>query len=196
MTLCFPPVFISSYMVLAPVFGYLGDRYNRKYLMCGGIAFWSLVTLGSSFIPREVRSHTGSCFCPPPRPLLPPTLTPPSVFAAALWSHCRLGPGNLCRSLGPCRLLFPVCLIYLPTPSSPLFFQNLLLSIIPSFHCTPKHTHFSVTGKTLPGLPSVGLPLPSQTSTEGSSSLGEGAAGARLSFCLHFFSSHSPLEHC
>nr|XP_058894181.1 protein spinster homolog 1 isoform X2 [Kogia breviceps] len=46
-------VFISSYMVLAPVFGYLGDRYNRKYLMCGGIAFWSLVTLGSSFIPRE-----------------------------------------------------------------------------------------------------------------------------------------------
>ncbi|CAH6793086.1 Spns1 [Phodopus roborovskii] len=48
-------VFISSYMVLAPVFGYLGDRYNRKYLMCGGIAFWSLVTLGSSFIPREMR---------------------------------------------------------------------------------------------------------------------------------------------
>lgn len=55
LTLCFPPVFISSYMVLAPVFGYLGDRYNRKYLMCGGIAFWSLVTLGSSFIPKEVR---------------------------------------------------------------------------------------------------------------------------------------------
>uniref|UniRef100_G1QB38 Protein spinster homolog 1 n=1 Tax=Myotis lucifugus TaxID=59463 RepID=G1QB38_MYOLU len=50
-------VFISSYMVLAPVFGYLGDRYNRKYLMCGGIAFWSLVTLGSSFIPREVSSY-------------------------------------------------------------------------------------------------------------------------------------------
>ncbi|XP_073882935.1 protein spinster homolog 1 isoform X3 [Macaca fascicularis] len=47
-------VFISSYMVLAPVFGYLGDRYNRKYLMCGGIAFWSLVTLGSSFIPGEI----------------------------------------------------------------------------------------------------------------------------------------------
>lgn len=54
-TLAFLSVFISSYMVLAPVFGYLGDRYNRKYLMCGGIAFWSLVTLGSSFIPREVR---------------------------------------------------------------------------------------------------------------------------------------------
>ena len=149
MTLCFPPVFISSYMVLAPVFGYLGDRYNRKYLMCGGIAFWSLVTLGSSFIPREVRSHTGSCFCPPPLPSPPPALTPPSVFAAPLWSHCILGPGNLCGSLGPCRLLFPACLSYLPTPSSPLFFQNLLLSIIPSFHCTPKHSHFCITGKTL-----------------------------------------------
>lgn len=68
LTLCFPPVFISSYMVLAPVFGYLGDRYNRKYLMCGGIAFWSLVTLGSSFIPREVRPQAGSCFWPLPTP--------------------------------------------------------------------------------------------------------------------------------
>ncbi|XP_046943122.1 protein spinster homolog 1 isoform X3 [Lynx rufus] len=55
-------VFISSYMVLAPVFGYLGDRYNRKYLMCGGIAFWSLVTLGSSFIPRET-SGVGCLVC-------------------------------------------------------------------------------------------------------------------------------------
>lgn len=65
-----PSVFISSYMVLAPVFGYLGDRYNRKYLMCGGIAFWSLVTLGSSFIPREVRSPTMARVHPPP-PSLP-----------------------------------------------------------------------------------------------------------------------------
>uniref|UniRef100_A0A3B3VNC4 Protein spinster homolog 1 n=1 Tax=Poecilia latipinna TaxID=48699 RepID=A0A3B3VNC4_9TELE len=46
-------VFICSYMVLAPVFGYLGDRYNRKYIMCGGIAFWSVVTLASSFTPQQ-----------------------------------------------------------------------------------------------------------------------------------------------
>ncbi|XP_044870477.1 protein spinster homolog 1-like [Mauremys mutica] len=46
-------VFISSYMVLAPIFGYLGDRYHRKRLLCLGIAFWSAVTLGSSFIPQE-----------------------------------------------------------------------------------------------------------------------------------------------
>ncbi|XP_053326837.1 protein spinster homolog 1 [Spea bombifrons] len=46
-------VFICSYMVLAPVFGYLGDRYNRKYIMCVGISFWSVVTLSSSFVPKE-----------------------------------------------------------------------------------------------------------------------------------------------
>ncbi|XP_068099844.1 protein spinster homolog 1 [Hyperolius riggenbachi] len=49
-------VFIASYMVLAPIFGYLGDRYNRKYIMCGGITFWSAVTLCSSFIPKEYYS--------------------------------------------------------------------------------------------------------------------------------------------
>ncbi|XP_018431077.1 PREDICTED: protein spinster homolog 1-like, partial [Nanorana parkeri] len=46
-------VFIGSYMVLAPVFGYLGDRHNRKYIMCFGISFWSIVTLCSSFIPKQ-----------------------------------------------------------------------------------------------------------------------------------------------
>lgn len=46
-------VFISSYMVLAPIFGYLGDRYNRKRLMCVGITFWSIVTLGSSYTPKQ-----------------------------------------------------------------------------------------------------------------------------------------------
>ncbi|KAG8539798.1 hypothetical protein GDO81_020338, partial [Engystomops pustulosus] len=46
-------VFICSYMLLAPVFGYLGDRWNRKYIMCFGISFWSIITLCSSFIPKE-----------------------------------------------------------------------------------------------------------------------------------------------
>jgi len=47
--------FIVSYMFLSPVFGYLGDRYNRKNIMAGGILFWSVITLAGSFIPREVR---------------------------------------------------------------------------------------------------------------------------------------------
>ncbi|XP_036072046.1 protein spinster homolog 1 isoform X1 [Oryzias melastigma] len=46
-------VFICSYMFLAPCFGYLGDRYNRKYLMSVGICFWSVVTLASSYTPKE-----------------------------------------------------------------------------------------------------------------------------------------------
>ncbi|KAM5152524.1 protein spinster homolog 1 [Mantella aurantiaca] len=46
-------VFIASYMLLAPFFGYLGDRYNRKYIMCFGISFWSVITLCSSFIPSK-----------------------------------------------------------------------------------------------------------------------------------------------
>ncbi|XP_060921711.1 protein spinster homolog 1 isoform X2 [Labrus mixtus] len=46
-------VFICSYMFLAPVFGYLGDRYNRKIIMSFGITFWSLVTLASSYTPKE-----------------------------------------------------------------------------------------------------------------------------------------------
>ncbi|KAG7249767.1 hypothetical protein CRUP_017878 [Coryphaenoides rupestris] len=44
-------VFVCSYMILAPCFGYLGDRYNRKWIMSVGIAFWSLVTLASSYTP-------------------------------------------------------------------------------------------------------------------------------------------------
>uniref|UniRef100_A0A8B9JQR8 Protein spinster homolog 1 n=1 Tax=Astyanax mexicanus TaxID=7994 RepID=A0A8B9JQR8_ASTMX len=46
-------VFICSYMLLAPLFGYLGDRYNRKMIMCFGIAFWSIITLASSFIAKD-----------------------------------------------------------------------------------------------------------------------------------------------
>ncbi len=47
-------VFIISYMLLSPLFGYLGDRYNRKYLMAIGIFFWASITLASSFIPHDV----------------------------------------------------------------------------------------------------------------------------------------------
>ena len=33
----FQVIFIVAYMLLAPLFGYLGDRYNRKILMIVGI---------------------------------------------------------------------------------------------------------------------------------------------------------------
>lgn len=45
--------FISFYMVFSPLFGYLGDRFVRKYIMAGGITFWAAVTFGGSFIPAD-----------------------------------------------------------------------------------------------------------------------------------------------
>ncbi|XP_026480596.1 protein spinster-like isoform X2 [Ctenocephalides felis] len=43
-------VFVISYMVFAPLFGYLGDRYNRKIIMASGVFLWSLTTLLGSFM--------------------------------------------------------------------------------------------------------------------------------------------------
>lgn len=43
-------VFIISYMLVAPLFGYLGDRFNRIWIMAGGMMVWSGFTLLSSFI--------------------------------------------------------------------------------------------------------------------------------------------------
>ena len=43
-------VFIIVYMVFAPLFGYLGDRFNRKYILIGGVIMWSLFTFCGSFI--------------------------------------------------------------------------------------------------------------------------------------------------
>jgi len=39
--------FMLGYFITAPIFGYLGDRYPRKYLMLGGVLIWSLATAGS-----------------------------------------------------------------------------------------------------------------------------------------------------
>ncbi|XP_058457620.1 protein spinster isoform X1 [Malaya genurostris] len=42
--------FVLSYMVFAPVFGYLGDRYSRKWIMALGVFLWSTTTLLGSFM--------------------------------------------------------------------------------------------------------------------------------------------------
>jgi len=42
--------FVISYMICAPVFGYLGDRYNRKYIMAFGVLLWSLTTFVGSYM--------------------------------------------------------------------------------------------------------------------------------------------------
>lgn len=42
--------FVISYMVCAPIFGYLGDRYSRRWIMILGVALWSGTTLLGSFM--------------------------------------------------------------------------------------------------------------------------------------------------
>lgn len=49
-------VFIASYMILAPIFGYLGDRFNRKIIMTFGLVAWSLSTFAGTLVHSDVRS--------------------------------------------------------------------------------------------------------------------------------------------
>ncbi|KAK0413077.1 hypothetical protein QR680_006585 [Steinernema hermaphroditum] len=46
-------VFIVFYMVFAPLCGFLGDRYNRKWIMTVGITVWVAAVIASSFVPRQ-----------------------------------------------------------------------------------------------------------------------------------------------
>ncbi|VIO97963.1 Uncharacterized protein BM_BM11550 [Brugia malayi] len=47
-------VFIIFYMVVAPLCGFLGDRYNRKWIMVIGIAVWIIAVMASSFVPANL----------------------------------------------------------------------------------------------------------------------------------------------
>ena len=42
--------FVICYMIFAPLFGYLGDRYNRKWILLIGLTFWSLSTFIGSYM--------------------------------------------------------------------------------------------------------------------------------------------------
>jgi MFS family permease len=42
--------FVLSYMIFAPLFGYLGDRYSRRFIMAFGVLLWSLTTLIGSYM--------------------------------------------------------------------------------------------------------------------------------------------------
>jgi MFS family permease len=46
--------FVLSYMVFAPLFGYLGDRYSRRFIMAFGVFLWSLTTLLGSYMHVSV----------------------------------------------------------------------------------------------------------------------------------------------
>jgi len=42
--------FVLVYFVVAPIFGYMGDRYSRKYIMAGGVLVWGGISLSASFM--------------------------------------------------------------------------------------------------------------------------------------------------
>ena len=42
--------FVISYMIFAPLFGYLGDRYSRRAIMAFGVFLWGVTTLLGSFM--------------------------------------------------------------------------------------------------------------------------------------------------
>lgn len=42
--------FIVSYVVVAPLVGYLGDRFSRKIILIVGLSVWSLVSLAGSYM--------------------------------------------------------------------------------------------------------------------------------------------------
>uniref|UniRef100_A0A7E4UZF3 Glucuronosyltransferase n=1 Tax=Panagrellus redivivus TaxID=6233 RepID=A0A7E4UZF3_PANRE len=46
-------VFIIFYMIFAPLCGFLGDRFNRKWIMTVGLSIWVGAVLASSFIPAN-----------------------------------------------------------------------------------------------------------------------------------------------
>ena len=43
-------VFVISYMIFAPIVGYYGDRYERKYMLLGALLLELLSNLAGSFV--------------------------------------------------------------------------------------------------------------------------------------------------
>ncbi|VDD96190.1 unnamed protein product [Enterobius vermicularis] len=46
-------IFIVFYMLFSPLFGYLGDRYNRKIILSSGISFWIMAVFVSTLLSRS-----------------------------------------------------------------------------------------------------------------------------------------------
>ena len=43
-------VFVVVYMLAAPIFGWLADRYHRPRLVAAGVALWSIATMLAAFV--------------------------------------------------------------------------------------------------------------------------------------------------
>jgi MFS transporter, Spinster family, sphingosine-1-phosphate transporter len=50
--------FMIVYTIVSPAMGWMGDRFNRKLLIAGGVALWSVATVGTAF-----SSNYAEMFC-------------------------------------------------------------------------------------------------------------------------------------
>jgi MFS family permease len=41
--------FMIVYTIISPLMGWLGDRYNRRMILAGGVGLWSVATVGTAF---------------------------------------------------------------------------------------------------------------------------------------------------
>lgn len=48
--------FLLGFMLTAPIFGYLGDKYSRKWILVGGISFWCAAAFSGSIISKEYKA--------------------------------------------------------------------------------------------------------------------------------------------
>lgn len=73
-------------MICAPIFGYLGDRYNRKLIMAFGVFLWSLTTFIGSYMNVSINDFYDFIFIFIINILFPGVLF---IFVLSEFSRCR-----------------------------------------------------------------------------------------------------------
>jgi len=92
-------VFMIGYFVTAPIFGYLGDRVSRKWLVAAGIFVWSLGTVLTGF--------AGSYGA---------LLAYRVLVGVGEASYATIGPGMLSDTFGPARRNNALTIFYVAIP--------------------------------------------------------------------------------
>lgn len=118
--------FLFGYMMTAPIFGYLGDKYSRKFIIIGGIVFWSVIAFTGSLIPgthkvlffmNRVLVGVGEASYSTIAPVVIADLFEPSqrkmmlsifYFAIPIGSGLGYVMGNLALNLGDWRWIFRI----------------------------------------------------------------------------------------
>jgi MFS family permease len=92
-------IFMIGYFVTSPVFGYLGDRGSRKWLIAAGIFVWSLATVLTGFAP---------------------TLTVLLIFRALVGvgeaSYASISPGYISDTFPPAKRNNALTIFYVAIP--------------------------------------------------------------------------------